>query len=403
MKRILKNKSEGITLIALVVTIVVLLILAGITLTFVMGEDGIINMAKQAAIATENAQVDDALQLKAAEHLFKDIEDETQTSLILYLRQEGIIDENNVINVEKLVGPGLSTGKGSFDTKKDIYILEEQGIASSTRLASTNVIKIAEESISAKIYNLVYYDKSGVGRIINNIRDGGSEETGNMITFTIDGETYHAKEGTTWKEFVQKHPDEFIIDDMGMVYYDHNILGRQRDDGQPADVVLGDEKIADGATYGTGGFAECVRGDSLILTNRNNETTLAKDVRNGDAIVYYNFETNKLEEGIVSKVYIHKNAINFVKYTFEDGSYLEVTDYHPIYTQEGWKSLTNRNGYEKPQIGDKVKTEKGWKTLTNIEEYKRLEDCYDFAIKSKEGKTVNNYFANGTLVQSSIN
>ncbi len=209
MKRILKNKSEGITLIALVVTIVVLLILAGITLTFVMGEDGIINMAKQAAIATENAQVDDALQLKAAEHLFKDIEDETQTSLILYLRQEGIIDENNVINVGKLVGPGLSTGKGSFDTKKDIYILEEQGIASSTRLASTKVIKIAEESISAKIYNLVYYDRDGVSRIINNIRDGGSEETGNMITFTIDGETYHAKEGTTWKEFVPTYPDVF--------------------------------------------------------------------------------------------------------------------------------------------------------------------------------------------------
>ena len=49
------RNSQGITLIALVVTIVVLLILAGITITFVLGENGIINMAQRAADATNNA------------------------------------------------------------------------------------------------------------------------------------------------------------------------------------------------------------------------------------------------------------------------------------------------------------------------------------------------------------
>ena len=49
------SKEQGITLIALVVTIVVLLILAGITITFVLGENGIINMAQRAADATNNA------------------------------------------------------------------------------------------------------------------------------------------------------------------------------------------------------------------------------------------------------------------------------------------------------------------------------------------------------------
>ena len=37
------------------VTIVVLLILAGITITFVLGENGIINMAQRAADATNRA------------------------------------------------------------------------------------------------------------------------------------------------------------------------------------------------------------------------------------------------------------------------------------------------------------------------------------------------------------
>lgn len=46
------KKKDGITLVALVVTIVVLLILAGITLSLVLGENGIINKAKEAKDTT---------------------------------------------------------------------------------------------------------------------------------------------------------------------------------------------------------------------------------------------------------------------------------------------------------------------------------------------------------------
>ena len=45
MKEKLK-KSTGITLVALVVTIVVLLILAGITITYVMGDNSIFKKAQ---------------------------------------------------------------------------------------------------------------------------------------------------------------------------------------------------------------------------------------------------------------------------------------------------------------------------------------------------------------------
>ena len=60
------NGENGITLIALVVTIVVLLILAGITITYVMADGGIFDSAKQAAQATIDAQIlDYASQLQA--------------------------------------------------------------------------------------------------------------------------------------------------------------------------------------------------------------------------------------------------------------------------------------------------------------------------------------------------
>ncbi|MCI8482205.1 MAG: NRT1/PTR family MFS transporter [Clostridia bacterium] len=54
MRKIVKNE-RGITLIALVITIIVLLILAGITLNLVLGERGIFKMAQEAGRNYTNA------------------------------------------------------------------------------------------------------------------------------------------------------------------------------------------------------------------------------------------------------------------------------------------------------------------------------------------------------------
>ena len=49
--------QNGITLVALVVTIIVLLILAGVTITSLLGDDGIISKAQNAASATKKSQI----------------------------------------------------------------------------------------------------------------------------------------------------------------------------------------------------------------------------------------------------------------------------------------------------------------------------------------------------------
>ena len=54
----LKNK-KGITLIALVVTIVVLLILAGVTISLLLDENGIIAKSKDARTETRVSQIED--------------------------------------------------------------------------------------------------------------------------------------------------------------------------------------------------------------------------------------------------------------------------------------------------------------------------------------------------------
>ena len=71
MKTKTKNKKErGITLIALVVTIVVILILAGTTIAMLTGDNGIITMAQKAKEEYEQASKDE--QQKLAEQFEKD-------------------------------------------------------------------------------------------------------------------------------------------------------------------------------------------------------------------------------------------------------------------------------------------------------------------------------------------
>ena len=57
------KKEKGITLVALVVTIIVLIILAGISINLVLGDNGIITIAKKAKENTELAKIEEETQL----------------------------------------------------------------------------------------------------------------------------------------------------------------------------------------------------------------------------------------------------------------------------------------------------------------------------------------------------
>ena len=72
-----ENKNQkGITLIALVVTIVVLLILAGISINIMVGEDGIIGKASKAKNKTSEALQNELSGLNSLEDILNDYSDE---------------------------------------------------------------------------------------------------------------------------------------------------------------------------------------------------------------------------------------------------------------------------------------------------------------------------------------
>ena len=115
------NKQKGITLIALVVTIIVLIILAGISINLILGENGIITKATNAREATRAASVQEQKNLWQAS---KDVDEHTG----------GVATESLESLVNRLVEKGLLTE----EEKDQILGNEEKGIEAEGKVTIGN-------------------------------------------------------------------------------------------------------------------------------------------------------------------------------------------------------------------------------------------------------------------------
>ena len=101
----LLTTQNGITLVALVVTIIVLLILAGVTITSLLGDDGIISKAQNAANATKKSQVIESVRMDI---LMAQLEGTlTQEKLEEILENYGEIQRDEEGNITGLKPDGL--------------------------------------------------------------------------------------------------------------------------------------------------------------------------------------------------------------------------------------------------------------------------------------------------------
>ena len=102
------NNKKGITLIALVVTVVVLIILAGVSINAVLGDNGIIKKANQAASVTKEAEVKEAINRTILEfYLTNDYE-----TLEDFLNAK--VSEGKIDSVTKNADGTLTVKKGEY-------------------------------------------------------------------------------------------------------------------------------------------------------------------------------------------------------------------------------------------------------------------------------------------------
>ena len=223
------KEMKGITLVALVVTIVVLLILAGVSINTVLGDDGIIQKAKDAAEATKRASAEEEMNRLVLEYQLAS-NDETLESFLQEKVTEGRIDgvtdngdgtititkkvdgKDYTITVKKPVAPtpsvkvgairvvsdstgaGSSLGEASTRKGTTLYIMIESTISGGTTTVSPEVPYAVTENGTYKFtvtgtVNGTAYTKEvsvTVNQFKNSILEDINIKIGDSVNYTYD-------------------------------------------------------------------------------------------------------------------------------------------------------------------------------------------------------------------------
>ena len=108
----LKN-NKGITLIALVITIIVLLILAGVSIAMLTGDNGILTQAENAQTATREADIKEAISL-AVSTVNADLADNVSENVYTKFDLTNIV---KAINDDRGAGTATAQGTNAIDYK----------------------------------------------------------------------------------------------------------------------------------------------------------------------------------------------------------------------------------------------------------------------------------------------
>ena len=165
------DNKKGITLIALVVTVVVLIILAGVSINAVLGDNGIIKKANQAASVTKEAEVKEAINRTILEfYLTNDYE--TLEDFLKAKAEDGSID-----SVTKNADGTLTVKKGEYSVTVENKTNSSGGSSSGGNTGEETQIpeiKIGEAKVVA--------NSDGTGSAIT---DAASVYLGNTLYITF--------------------------------------------------------------------------------------------------------------------------------------------------------------------------------------------------------------------------
>lgn len=110
------NKRKGITLLALVITIVIMLLLAGVAIQMTMGENGLIAKSNQAKKEQAKAELLEDAKLGYLNLKTKAIEEKSPTP-----EYESLLSTSEFLDKYNIVGDNITDKKGNIiDTKENL-------------------------------------------------------------------------------------------------------------------------------------------------------------------------------------------------------------------------------------------------------------------------------------------
>lgn len=161
------------------------------------------------------------------------------------------------------------------------------------------------------------------------------------------------------------------------------------------------DDVAISEIYFDGIDVHCLAKGTPVLMGDNSLKNI-EDLRLGDSILYYDFETKTTKIACVEQVEaaIHQNLVT---YTFKSGLQISSTQDHPFWIEgKGWASLNpgkssqylGFDGIQKIEVGDLFASTDSMDTLIAIDYLQEAQITYTIS-RLSEG---NNFIANGKIV-----
>ncbi len=193
-----KRTQKGITLIALVVTIVVLLILAGVSLNAIFSENGIINRAKDAQNKMDQATQNDMTGLNELDKLISSLTDKTTEEAVPKI---AMFDTGKKVRdkMYNLMPEGTIGKDSNYSCNVSIDAIEKyNGVPDLTKMAESNIVSLGESSFP--IY--MWAEKSGKTEIRNPV---------GMKGLTAEGDNNSSKKVETGKIYWWSESDSVYL------------------------------------------------------------------------------------------------------------------------------------------------------------------------------------------------
>lgn len=126
LKKQMIEKERGITLIALIITIIVLLILAGVSIAMLTGENGILNRAEEVSYVESQAKLTEVVGLSIAESLMYMENEHTIDEVISTAKDNGYITDEEY-SIEKTTNDaGFTTAATITDKSTNASVILTQ-------------------------------------------------------------------------------------------------------------------------------------------------------------------------------------------------------------------------------------------------------------------------------------
>lgn len=150
-----KKENTGITIIALVVTIIVLIILAGVSTNLLLGNNGIITRAKQGSEEYKISEILEKLELEKSNLvIIKEDKIETVKEYIDYLLGNEIIIAENIEDVDENIKNIVIDGYIFLveqEADGNIKISYQKKADGKPKIAEIKILKVQPDSITIKV------------------------------------------------------------------------------------------------------------------------------------------------------------------------------------------------------------------------------------------------------------